>query len=343
MEPFVEALNEMFFGDGLLDDKFVAVLLLDGDMEYRSNTLRLAHFNGTYPCDFCLGCRRGTNNINDARPNAKWKSTMVTNNSLPTDHPYARIIGIRRFHAKFDWMHTADLGPALDVCGCALHEYTYLDRRTTRSQAEANLAELWEDIQTYQNAMETPDRLSQLHISAFIDPDKPWDGVRVLKSSAAQTRNLLPAILYVLEKRDSGSDLDALRLMMVRNLVGANNILKSAGFFLTAAQAKTFQDCVENFCLYYSKLSVDMARHGKQLYNYRFKHHAMLHIAMEAKFENPRVSWCYGYEDQVGKICRGAHSCCFGTAKARVMSAYFRGYRVLCWVRWSRMHARAGL
>ena len=66
--------------------------------------------------------------------------------------------------------------------------------------------------------------------------------------------------------------------------------------------AANFRDSMNGFLLLQSQLSQHFADHDPQLFRLTEKSHFLQHLAMEAKFVNPRLIWCFSGEDFQRKV-----------------------------------------
>ena len=65
---------------------------------------------------------------------------------------------------------------------------------------------------------------------------------------------------------------------------------------------------------------------GAQLWAVTPKFHFLWHIAWFARFNSPRASWCYAFEDFVGKIQGSGMSCTVGTPMHNIPAKVFDNY-----------------
>ena len=85
-------------------------------------------------------------------------------------------------------------------------------------------------------------------------------------------------------------------------------------FRLPAPAASTFEKTSFQFAQVQAALAAHYAEQNMCLFHVTLKSHDFLHIALQAKYINPRIGWCYTGEDMMAK------------AKAIAQSSFFRNF-----------------
>ena len=71
--------------------------------------------------------------------------------------------------------------------------------------------------------------------------------------------------------------------------------------------------------MHYCCLAAWAAERGLKLFQVTPKFHFWIHIAYLARYQNPRLSWCYADEDLVGLTIEVAQSCSTRTISLMVL------------------------
>ena len=80
------------------------------------------------------------------------------------------------------------------------------------------------------------------------------------------------------------------------------------------------------FLLHYNKVASDSMKKGELLFNCTTKFREMWHIMDMGRFLNPRLSWCYSFEDFIGRLKRAAAACFSGTPMYNVPGKLMENY-----------------
>ena len=150
---------------------------------------------------------------------------------------------------------------------------------------------------------------------------------------AAEPRHLVKPILSLLRKDMNRTTLDKHRIRAYECLDDMYEVIVTGGFVLSDVEAVASESAVDQFLLHYNVLAKAAQEKDLFLYHVTPKFHRLWHIARFAKFLNPRLIWCYAFEDFVGRIQRCASSCQAGTTLWKVPVKCTDNYiRVLSYV-----------
>ena len=67
------------------------------------------------------------------------------------------------------------------------------------------------------------------------------------------------------------------------------------------------------FLVHYNHIATLSMHRGDLLFNMTTKFHEVWHVVYFGRFLNPRMMWCYSFEDFIGKIKKAAQSCVAAT------------------------------
>ena len=131
-----------------------------------------------------------------------------------------------------------------------------------------------------------------------------------------------------------------MRAAMMRELVYADEIMRSAGKFLTLDQREKLIGHFESALTAYNWLSSWAEREDLALYPVQPKCHALLHIGLDFGM-NPRQAICMLDEDMVGRCKRLYNGCHGSSAPKRSLKRYLIivGLRWTAALRTHRLHA----
>ena len=69
----------------------------------------------------------------------------------------------------------------------------------------------------------------------------------------------------------------------------------------------------DRYLVHYNWLTRKAEAEMRLDYNPAFKNHFLWHIVFHARFQNPKIGWCFPFEDFVGTVIRCARGCMHGT------------------------------
>lgn len=168
-------------------------------------------------------------------------------------------------------------------------------------------------------------RISKFDASVFLRPgDFPC-----LNTKAADTAHLLPIVLAICEEHSSGSTRDRMRICCLKSLHTLYGIFKNAGQVLSDDEHKSAVDMVDRFLQSYHWLAAYHLNRDEAVFNFVPKFHMIYHIADMAKWLNPRLVSCYGFESYIGKIKRSAIACLPGSTMVRIGSKVADNYAMV--------------
>ena len=147
-----------------------------------------------------------------------------------------------------------------------------------------------------------------------------------LSAKAAESRHLLKPMLNVFRKYMATTLLSKHRIRAYECLVALYDTIMHASFVLTDAESDAVRHATDECLLHYNVLAKTAERSSIRLYGFVPKHHWLWHLAEFAKFLNPRLVWCYPYEDFVERVQRSASSCTHGTPMWAVPAKTLKNY-----------------
>ena len=214
-----------------------------------------------------------------------------------------------------------DLGVIAWTLGGVFHELVF--DGPYEGSAEIRCQTLYSRIETLYVTMGVSSRITQLGVGKFnVKPP----GFHCFASKAAEARDLLPVMLAICREVDTGSLRDNHRIAALESLCAVYVIFKTADIRLTDIEAASALRAYEEFLLHYNALLHLSIARGERCYNFSFKFHHLWHIVDHAKWINPRVVWCYEFEDFIGVMTAAAKGCIFGSPMTIIGNKVLENY-----------------
>lgn len=314
-------------GKPVCDGLYKAIVwVLAHDAEYGCNELKWPHYNAVRCCGWCVADRSGKK-FRDVRPNAAWIATLYKYdvNDRVSSHAVWRISGVSRFSHRGDTMHGLILGPV--ICLHASLIWTLLDSRYglfRTGTLASRLADVWALIQQCYKATKTQKRLTTLTLGMIGTNYLP-----ALSCGAAEARHLVPAMVCLLQTCHRGIDHDDHCLQAYLHLETCLSTMSAGGLVLSDTESELCLYSMEHFLLHYNWLTKWSRSLGEYLCNSPTKNHACWHIAFLSKWLNPTASWCYAFEDFIGRIKLCGHAQTPGTTMEVIPAKIFQNYRLI--------------
>lgn len=316
--------------------------VIAGDNEYLANYMHLNHPSARHPCFMCECFGHPPKKdeavqdipyapMNDFRPDAKWRSTIKSPQTMrqhpPTKHAIMKVPGVVGETFAFDSLHTLELGATAHFIANCLFELVYEDRTGTLQEG---LVIVWHEILRLYSTLDIDhsNRISQLTLSSFADEGSPWQSFPALSGiKARQCRYLVP-VVYELCKSAAKTSVGQHRVRAAMHLHKAYNIIDEHGWFLSELGKRDFRTHIDAFLVHYSYLAKQAF--SQKLYKYSLvtKHHYVAHLPDQCDFLNLKISWCYQGETMAGLIAALGHSVLAGTAACKVCASIISKYRL---------------
>ena len=125
------------------------------------------------------------------------------------------------------------------------------------------------------------------------------------------------SLLYVLHniciEFDDGSRRDAHRLAAFESICMIFTTCSEHVFFIPRPKAEEMLQSCETFQLHYNWLTRNAEANLCLRYNPVCKLHHLWQICLHTKYLNPKMGWCFQFEDFVGTMIRMAKGCMHGT------------------------------
>eukprot|EP00438_Fugacium_kawagutii_P008677 Skav210820 [mRNA] locus=scaffold1597:274452:275300:- [translate_table: standard] len=196
---------------------------------------------------------------------------------------------------------------------------------------------LFKEIQAVYSETGTSCRLTNLVLSMFCDPKKPWQNWANLNCKGGEGKHLAPALLQVLKKLLDYSKPEHTHMVCcLESLVQMVDIWDNAGIFLTQSEYKQSWHLAQKAMKEYQWLNTWSLEKDRSSFHIVNKFHSLLHLAKGAKFLNPKVFWCFKAEDFVGHIPTITHSVSMGVKATKLSQKLAAKYKILLHLLYTR-------
>jgi hypothetical protein len=171
-----------------------------------------------------------------------------------------------------------------------------------------------------------PGHFTNMKLSMF---RSPGDTYPKLKGKAAEVRKLGPALLHVFEKHMQSPKMQhkqirlALRCSCRMEEIVDDHPLEVV--WPNAVAEEYLANCY-NFLALATCLANMSMQTGEKLFNITIKFHYLLHVALQARYLNPRLSWTYSGEDFMQKMKGLAAACTKGLGPYEVFNKVVSKY-----------------
>ena len=316
-------------------DKFFC-MRMSADLEHYELDLELQHHaGGNRVCFKCIA-DRSDNPWTDFRPGAAYKSSCYDATTWPMQsHPlFAR--NHDPFVASVDWSHCMEKGVTGHAMGSFFKELIWGKQLVPGGSLDAQVIELNALKGDFYERNQTPDRANYIALSNIANVKAPHQEYPFLNlGNFAKIRCLTPFAVELSIAHNSGSPRDVHRQELFHALDELYACVLGYGVTLSADELGHFTQTADALLMHYSWL----AKHYEpdalpKLYNTVYKHHYVWHIAQEARFLNPRVTWTLSGEDFVGQIARITKGCTRGKPHKAVPRSLFDKYVSGMALRW---------
>ena len=188
--------------------------VLKGDMDFAIHHFQLpGHWNSSHPCPTCPCVRQDGHPMrwNDFSTGALWKGFVFETmepfvahcalKSKQVHHIFKTLedggLGMHILSQYKDTLHVVDLGVSMHAAGNVLWLLCY---ELLGNIHQANIAQVWGEVQQLYKERDTSAQLCFLSIRQFCNPDSPNVAYPLLKGKGADNRHLIPILLVIWRK-----------------------------------------------------------------------------------------------------------------------------------------------
>ena len=323
---------------------------IQGDHDMFSNVLKLPHWKNHRPCWEC-DCSQSLDHIPVEKHYKMLRPSLMNLNFIDTaqalanprsDHPLFKLPGVTTRIVRHDLLHILwHNGIYSHHLGSILH---YMCWKEPAGQPQAvqpakRLGIIFEHVQAFYKANNTPTRLTNLKLSMFASVKTPFAVKPALSAKAAESKHLAPALLAVCKAAlDPTNEVEQHIVCSLENMCKVVNVFDRANIFLTASEFAQAKLSAETFLDSYAWLHNWAEGQEKNLFHTGpLKFHTFWHCVLDSRFLNPKCHWTFLDEDFVGKISKLTHSVSHGVRATKLSLKVSPKYRLLVHLRLSRL------
>ena len=177
------------------------------------------------------------------------------------------------------------------LLGSILHYLCWYDEGAHQATKPADrLGIIFKEIQAVYTDKEVTCRLTNLVLSMFTHPKKPWANWANLSCKGGEGKHLAPCLLEVLKKHLGFQQARAQpHAQVLRACMPGGGNLGLCRKFLAKAEFKKFWQLAQDAMKEYQWLNAWSANCGRSSFHIVIKHHTFLHLAKDAWYLNPSL------------------------------------------------------
>ena len=178
-------------------------------------------------------------------------------------------------------------------------------------------------VASYNRRKVTTGRLQCLRSKMY----KRGEGKCQFKCQFAKAKALCPVFVDILGEHCLGIDeVGSYLYLCYECFVQMYDVLANPDMFLSDIEAKTLLENADKFLLYYKALHTVV---GLPKFRITNKFHVLHHIAYLSRYQHPRGSWTYMWEDLMGKLFHISKACAVGTPMHVVSEKTMENFAIL--------------
>lgn len=303
-----------------------------GDLDYYAKTLQLPRSTSSNPCYLCQCTSSGENTWHDNSFGAKWLDLQWTPSAwlLWDGRSACRLFqtpGITAVSVAPDYMHSKYLGADQYVYGSVFYILCYM---VLPGAALENLLVCWNFIKTYYRNFDTKHKFQSIQkLSMFL---RKSGGVK-LRGKAAEIKGLAPVMLALWEMYMNHSlDIHKKIALLLKVNLKMEELLASCAHEvnLNSEAAALFR----RYAFAWAQLQEEVYHFFQNeeisctLFTCTSKIHQVVHSAINSKFLNPCLVWCFIGEDFMKRVQKLGESCVRGVKAPKAQSKMLMHYRL---------------
>lgn len=300
-----------------------ALVSVQGDLEYFASALNLPRWNVLAGgCPVCKCKRDGECSWMffqnwEHTAAMEWKPHEWLSWEGKSSCALFQIPSVTGCCVMLDWMHCKYLGSDMWCYGAI---FWLLCHTMLVADPLANLLQVWTEMKSFYKQLGVRHRYHYFNrLSMF----QRKAGPPKLRGRAAEVQHL-NKVMVCLWKKHYNPQLEVHRQVMawcklnaaVENILDENK--KEVAF--EAAVAKEFLDSTCKMCHLHHLLMEHFQHEEPQLFNLTLKTHHLLHLAGHSHQINPRLTWNYSGEDNMGILKKLGQSCVKGLQPVDVVN-----------------------
>ena len=289
---------------------FFLPLFAKADLECRSNSWGLPHYNGDEICTECMADRAGLP-FTDLRTTARWRGALVGNAAaflargrVPL-HPLLSSSFFWRGFFPLDLMHIADCNGVANIIAASVIRPLVQSCAALGRTQEVRLAEINRRLKDFYDLRPGYCRMAPIRLSNLLN-SLGWSTLCGSTIKAANTRALAPFLVKLAEElhADPASDYDRLVCLACRDWDRFYAILYGGGLFLTDVEQGQLRRILGRLGASLMQLREHCRVAGIAAWHLSPKVHMCQHFGAFSGVVNPRRVQNYTEESSVGTITK---------------------------------------
>ena len=225
-----------------------------------------------------------------------------------------------------DWMHTVDLGVLTNLHASIFQDMAEEDGPFSGGSFERRVERMCAAVHRQYDLCGTTKRIANITSGMIGGSGAIFP---TLAAKANESRHLLKPMLALCRLANTGTRASLHRIRTYEILDTMYSLLENdSDLFMGPENAVLLWDLANDFVLHYSWLTKCSLRNGRFRYNLVYKLHSFLHQAFLARYLHPRATWCFIFEDFIGRVKRLAVASARGTAVHQLATKVVLQYRV---------------
>lgn len=319
---------------------FAVIWAIEGDHEFFSNHLLLPHWQSHRMCWEC--------NADTTDDRLTWKKLIQPGWTVrscedvvanpPSQHLLFQIPGVSSKHIAHDALHIIfNKGVLSHLLGSVLRTLCWHGLGRQSVSPDHRLGQIFNRLQHHYKALGSKVRLTNLRLNMFVpeikSPHANWPS---LSTKAGESKHLLGPLLEVQKELYTGSILDKRKIAAMKCMLHFVNLLDEADVVLSELEADRAINLALEFLGHYSSLNAWAIEEERKLFHIVPKFHMFHHLALGARYLNPRIHWTFKSEDYVGRISKLAASIAMGVKSTNLSHKLCLKYRHMLHFRLTR-------
>ena len=186
-----------------------------------------------------------------------------------------------------DWMHCKHLGTDSTLLGSVL---AFLCKEVLPDSAEANMAIVWEHVQTFYKNNRTKNRLGRLTYNMVKHEPFPR-----LSAKAVETRDLLPAVASYLALWPGNALCTWFRRLTLLSIRMDQIVFGNPTYMLSMEERVALREAIFDYSQTLTRLCHFFHERGMPYCNFTIKNHYMCHIGLDTAKSgvSPRLAFLF--------------------------------------------------
>lgn len=302
-----------------------------GDLDYFHKTLRLPRYSSSAPCSLCKATLHGTRTWKNMQQDAPWTESVwkpAEWREWPgrTKNLLFSLPGMSCCNISLDLMHVKFLGVDQYLFGSIFWLLCYV---VLPQSPKTNLQVCWSFIKRYYGQHKVKHRYRSISKLTMFMKKKDYPKMR---GKASEIKCLAKPIAALWGKfMNKNLKMHKLVNLMLKLSVKMNDIVdanKNCHAYPPEVAENFIHSAFSFGQLQLQAMEYFAAEPDVKAFNLTSKTHALLHIALMSKHQNPSKVWCFRGEDFMARVRRNAANCVAGNSATQATIKMVAHYRI---------------